>query len=72
MLKTVLKLLPKLGSLKHIISIDPPEKHKKLEDHQAALKNAGIQHHFMVDMLDRGEELLLEHGEGLLKRRGEA
>lgn len=72
MLKTILKLLPKLGSLKHIISIDPPEKHKKLEDHQAVLKNAGIQHHFLVDMLDRGEELLNEHGEALLKRRGEA
>ncbi|MCB1164592.1 MAG: AMP-binding protein [Leptospiraceae bacterium] len=72
MLRTILKLLPKLPSLKHIISIDPPEKHKKLEEHAKALQSAGIKHHFLVDMLDRGDELLQKHGEALLRRRGEA
>lgn len=69
-LKHLIELLPELPHVKHIILIDPPSKFRKLEEHKEGVGKVKL--HFFIDMLTIGEELLEQHGEGLLKKRGEA
>ncbi|MEQ9365035.1 MAG: AMP-binding protein [Leptospirales bacterium] len=71
MLKHLIQLLPELPHVKNVILIDPPSKFRKLDEHKAALGNK-IKLHFFIDALTIGEELLEQHGEALLKKRGEA
>ena len=70
MLKHLIELLPDLPHVKNIILIDPPSKFRKLDEYRAAVGK--IKLHFFIDALTIGEELLEQHGEGLLKKRGEA
>ncbi|HNJ03697.1 MAG TPA: AMP-binding protein, partial [Leptospiraceae bacterium] len=69
MLKTVVGMLGELPSLKHIISIEGPEKFKNLDE--IASKLGKTQLHFLVDTFAEGEEILAKLGEGFLKKRGE-
>ncbi len=70
MLKTIVSILDQLPNVQHIICVAPEEKFKKLDEHKAALGK--IQLHFFMDTLTIGEELLEQHGEIQLKKRGEA
>ncbi|MBX7058970.1 MAG: AMP-binding protein [Leptospirales bacterium] len=69
MFRQILDLLSELPHVKHILSIEPPERHKKLEDSKQKLGKVKL--HFMTDALAIGEELIEQHGESLLKKRGE-
>ena len=69
-LKTILSVLHELPHIKNIISIEGPGKYKKLSDHEAKLGK--IKLHFFIDALTTGEEMLEQHGEGTLRKRGEA
>ncbi|MCB1325256.1 MAG: AMP-binding protein [Spirochaetales bacterium] len=70
MLRNLVALIGELPHIKHVISIVEPSKYKKLDD----LKNklGKVKLHFFLDVLTIGEELLDQHGEGALKKRGEA
>lgn len=70
MLRNILALLPELPHIKHIISIESAERHKKLEESKQKLGK--IKLHFLTDVLADGDDLLEQHGESLLKKRGEA
>ena len=70
MLKTLINVLDQIPNVKHIISIAPSGKYKKLEEHSSKLGK--IKLHFMIDVLAVGEELLDQNGEIELKKRGEA
>lgn len=69
MLKTVTDLLPELPHLKHILSIEGPERYKTLPAIQGKLGKTQL--HFLIDALGEGEEFLAKLGEGFLKKRGE-
>ncbi len=69
-LQTILGVLPDLPRLKHVISIEGPDKYKKLNDRVAALGK--IKLHFFIDSLTTGEEMIEQNGEGTLRKRGEA
>lgn len=69
MLKTIAGMITELPHLKHIISIEGPDRYKNLDDLK---KNLGkTQLHFLIDALGEGEETLARLGEGFLKKRGE-
>lgn len=70
MLKQILELLGELPAVQHIICIEPPDRLKNLEAHKQKLGKVRL--HFLVDCLAIGEEMIEQHGEGLLKKRGEA
>ncbi|MCB1306533.1 MAG: AMP-binding protein [Leptospiraceae bacterium] len=70
MIRQLAEQLADLPHVKHIIAIEPASKFKKLE--QIKEKLGKVKLHFFLDTLTIGEELLEQHGEGLLKKRGEA
>lgn len=72
MLRTIANLIGegKLPHIKHIIAINAAAKFKKQDQYSHHLNN--IKLHYFIDCLAIGEELLDQHGEGLLKKRGEA
>ena len=70
MLRTLTTVMDDLPQLRHIISIEPREKYKKLPELEGKLGK--IKLHFLLDSLTIGEELLEQQGEVLLKKRGEA
>lgn len=70
MLRRMIKLLPELPGVKHLISIDPQEKYKKLDDLDEIPPTVEL--HFFIDMLIQGDDILKQNGESLLKKRGEA
>ncbi len=70
-LDKIIDVLPKLNQLKHILSIEPPEHYKKLEQVQENL-DGKVQLHFLIDALTIGEELLEHNSAQLLKERQES
>lgn len=70
MLRALVDVIGELPELKHVICIAPKQKFKKLPELESKLGK--IKLHFFLDTLTIGEELLEQHGEIQLKKRGEA
>lgn len=70
MLTKLLDSIDDLPNIKTIISIAPSKKHRKLEQNQKRLGKINL--YFLIDTIVEGEQLIEQHGEDLLKKRGEA